>query len=294
MDQIGNANLAKNGNGAANLLLSSRHFGWSGLDAELLHIRAGRTYVPGLPSHRLGVHFGRAVNADCQCDGRHSRRIQKHGDIDVVPAGLEGWWEDDADCTILRLGVGPELLSTAATAMGRDPATVSLVPKFQLRDARIESIAWAIKAELEATVPSDKLYAETLALALAVRMLENENPSGGDKAATIRTLSALQRRRLAEFIEAHIDQSLSLADLAMVAGLSLSHLKPLFRATFGMPMHRYVLTRRVERAKLMLLSDDIPLSQVALETGFSHQSHMAHWMRRILGITPGMIVRTRQ
>lgn len=110
----------------------------------------------------------------------------------------------------------------------------------------------------------------------------------------MRSLSALQRRRLVDFIEDHIDQSLSLADLAAVSGLSLSHLKPLFRATFDMPMHQYVLTRRVERARLMLLSEDMPLSQVALETGFAHQSHMAHWMRRILGITPGMIARTRQ
>lgn len=293
MDQFGSANLAKSG--ATNLLLSSRHLGWAGLDAELLHIRAGRTYVPGLPSHRLGIHFGRAVNAHCQCDGRHSRRIQKHGDIDVVPAGLDGWWEDDADCTILRLSIGPELLSTAATAMGRDPESVSLVPKFQLRDARIESIAWAIKTELEATVPSDRLYAETLALALAVRLVESGNQSGGEKSTTVRTLSALQRRRLVDFIEDHIDRSLSLADLAAVAGLSLSHLKPLFRASFGMPVHQYVLTRRVERARLMLLlSEDMSLSQVALEAGFSHQSHMAHWMRRILGITPGMIARTRQ
>lgn len=292
MDQFGDANLGKNG--AANLLLSSRHLGWAGLDAELLHIRAGRTYVPGLPSHRLGVHFGRAVNAHCQCDGRHSRRIQKHGDIDIVPAGLDGWWEDDADCTILRLGIGPELLNTAATAMGRDPATVSLAPKFQLRDARIESIAWAIKTELEATIPSDRLYAEMLALALAIRLVENGDQAGGEKPRTTRSLSALQKRRLVDFIEDHIDQSLSLADLAAVVGLSLSHLKPLFRASFGMPMHQYVLTRRVERARLMLLSEDMPLSQVALETGFAHQSHMAHWMRRILGITPGMIARTRQ
>ncbi|CAN7522732.1 AraC family transcriptional regulator [Rhizobium rhizogenes] len=292
MDQFGNANLRKNS--AANVLLSSRHLGWAGLDAELLHIRAGRTYVPGLTSHRLGVHFGRAVNAHCQCDGRYSRRIQKHGDIDVVPAGLDGWWEDDTDCTILRLSIGPELFSTAATAMGHNPETVSLAPKFQLRDARVESIAWAIKTELEASVPSDRLYAETLALALAVRLVENENPSGGEKPATRRSLSALQRRRLGDFIEDHIDQSLSLTDLAVVAGLSISHLKPLFRASFGMPMHQYVLTRRVERARLMLLSEDMPLSQVALETGFAHQSHMAHWMRRILGITPGMIARTRQ
>lgn len=276
---------------SAATLLSSRDRGWKGLGAEFLHIRAGRTHVPGTESHRLGIHFGRAVNAHCQCDGQELRRHQKHGDIDIVPAGLDGWWEDDRDCTILRLTIRPELLQAAARELGQDSETVSLAPRFQLRDARLESIAWAIKAEIEATVPSDSTYAETLGMALAIRLVDNNGrrsaTAGNDRAA----LSSRQQRRLTDFIEDHIDQSLSLADLAIVAGLSISHLKPLFHATFGMPVHKYVLTRRVERAKTLLLTADMPLAQVALETGFAHQSHMTHWMRRLLGLTPGMIVR---
>ncbi|MGZ9722267.1 helix-turn-helix domain-containing protein [Rhizobium miluonense] len=282
MDQLSNA---------AATLLSSRDRGWRGLDAEFLHIRAGRTHVPGLQTHRLGIHFGPTVNAHCQCDGRDLRRQQKHGDIDIVPAGLEGWWEDDRDCTILRLTIRPELLETAARELGQDPEGVSLTPQFQLRDARLESIAWAIKAEIEATVPSDRTYADTLGMALAIRLLESNGQRRIGTAATGSTLTSRQQRRLAEFIEDHIDQSLSLADLAIVAGLSVSHLKPLFHGSFGMPVHKYVLARRVERAKLLLMTTDMPPAQVALETGFAHQSHMAHWMRRITGFTPSMITR---
>jgi AraC family transcriptional regulator len=284
MDQLSSAN-------AATTLLSSNDRGWKGMNAEFLHIQAGRTHVPGSQTHRLGIHFGRAVNAHCQCDGRHHHRQQAHGDIDIVPAGLDGWWEDDRDCTILRLTIRPELLHAAARELGREPDTISLVPKFQLRDPRLESIAWAIKAEIEATVPSDSTYAETLGMALAIRLVESNGQERIETATTRATLSSRQQRRLAEFIEEHIDQSLSLADLAVVAGLSVSHLKPLFRASFGMPVHHYVLTRRVERARLLLLAADMPLAQVALESGFAHQSHMAHWMRRILGLTPGMISR---
>ena len=284
MDQLSSAN-------AATTLLSSRDRDWKGLDAAFLHIQAGRTHVPGSQTHRLGIHFGRAVNAHCQCDGRHSRRQQKHGDIDVVPAGLDGWWEDDRDCTILRLTIRPELLHAAARELGRDPETVSLTPKFQLRDPRLETIAWAIKAEIEAAIPSDRTYAEMLGMALAIRLVESDGQKRIETAGLSATLTSRQQRRLAEFIEDHIDQSLSLADLAAVAGLSVSHLKPLFRATFGMPVHKYVLTRRVERASLLLLAANMPIAQVALESGFAHQSHMAHWMRRILGLTPGMISR---
>lgn len=284
MDQLSSAN-------TATVLFSSKDRGWKDLTADFLHIQAGRTHVPGSQIHRLGIHFGRAVNAHCQCDGRHHRRQQAHGDIDLVPAGLDGWWEDDRDCTILRLTIRPDLLHAAARELGRDHDSVSLAPKFQLRDARLESIAWAIKAEIEADIPSDRTYAEALSMALAIRLLESSGQERIATAATSATLTSRQQRRLADFIEEHIDQSLSLADLAVVAGMSVSHLKSLFRASFGMPVHQYVLTRRVERARLLLLAADMPLAQVALETGFAHQSHMAHWMRRILGLTPGMISR---
>ncbi|PST21580.1 AraC family transcriptional regulator [Rhizobium sp. JAB6] len=278
-------------NNAATTLLSSKDRGWKGLEANFLRIQAGRTHVPGSQTHRLGIHFGRAVNALCECDGRQYRRRQAHGDIDIVPAGLDGWWEDDGDCTILRLNIQHELLQSAAEALGRNPDTVSLAPKFQLRDSRIESIAWAVKAEIESSVPSDRTYAEALGLALAIRLVEGDKQTSLGAVARGATLTSRHQRRLVDFIETHIDQSLSLADLAATAGLSISHLKPLFRATFGMPVHRYVLTRRVDRARLLILSTDMPLAEIAAATGFAHQSHMTHWMRRVLGLTPGMLSR---
>ncbi|MNN49789.1 Helix-turn-helix domain protein [compost metagenome] len=56
-------------------------------------------------------------------------------------------------------------------------------------------------------------------------------------------------------------------------------------------MHEYVIRRRVERARTLLLQRELPASQVALEAGFSHQSRMARCMRRILGATPRQLVR---
>jgi len=274
-----------------NVVLSSKDRGWSGLEAEFLRIPAGMTYVPGSSLHRLGIHFGRSVNADCRCDGRRHRRVQSHGDIGVVPAGLDGTWEDDAECSILRLYLSPALFRRTVMELGRNPDKVVPTPNLQLRDARIEAIAWAIKAELEAGAPSDPLYAETLGVALAVRLVEAGPHSAGRNVGAPQTLSPRQRRLLVEFIEAHLDESLSLEALAEVASLGVSHLKTLFRSTFSMPAHQYVVRCRVERARVLLLSSDMPASQIALAAGFAHQSHMARCMRRVLGVTPGTIAR---
>ncbi len=277
--------------GSATILTTSRGRGWHGLEADLVRIPPGRTHISGTPYHRLGIHVGRPVRAECRCDGREHRRLQKHGDIDVVPAGLDGVWEDDRECMILRLKISKDLFRQAAIDLGRDPAD-AIIPRFQLRDPRLEAIAWALKAEIEADVPSDNLYADTLATALAFRLVEAIRGTSRPADAG-RALLSRQRRLLADYIEDHLDTPLSLAELAALAGLSLSHLKTQFRNSFGVPPHQYVLHRRVVRAEALIRNSGMPLSQIALEAGFAHQSHMANSMKRLLGVSPGTIARPR-
>jgi AraC family transcriptional regulator len=278
---------------AAEAVFSSAGRGWRNLEAEFLRIPAGLTYVPAASSHRLGIHFGRSVHADCRCDGRRHRRVQKHGDIDVIPAGLDGSWQDDADCSLLRLRLSPALMREAAADLGGSPAEGLLDPRFHLRDAKLEAIGWAIKAEIEAELPSNRLYADSLGVALAVRLVELSREPRPIGVRAGQGLSPRQRRLLADYIDTHLDRALGLIDLAEVAGLSVSHLKTLFRNSFGMPVHRYVLHRRIEEARTLLLAGDKPISQVALDVGFADQSHMANWTRRILGLSPRDIVRMR-
>lgn len=260
-----------------------------GFKVERKAISAGVTYVPASPHHRIGIHIGKPVNASCRCDGQHHNRLQSHGDIDIIPAGLDGEWEDDADCSILRLWIGPELLHGAAEDLGIDPARIALTPIFQHRDARIQHIALALESQFDTTSRPDRLVAESLGKALAYQLIGSRFQPRGVPAG--QSLSPGQRRRLVEFIEGHLEQDLSLAELAQVAGISVSHLKALFRRSFGMPVHQYVIHRRVDRAKALIVSRELPLSEIALRTGFAHQSHMAHMMRRHLGVTPAALSR---
>ncbi|TPM38507.1 AraC family transcriptional regulator [Mesorhizobium sp. B2-3-4] len=264
-----------------------------GVGIETRNIVAGLTYhVPASPNHRLGIHVGAPVNASCRCDGTHHRRVQSDGDIDIVPAGLDGEWQDDADCTILRLWVSPGLVRQAAEDLEIDPAKVVVLPQFQRRDPRIEHIAHAMATGLSPDMPSDRLYFESLAKALAIQLVQGASSLRAD--AVRQTLSPVQKRRLRDFIETNLDQDLSLGDLAKVAAISVSHLKVLFRRTFGMPPHQYVIQRRVERARTLLHQGTMPLSRIALEAGFAHQSHMAQSMKRILGVTPAALARMRK
>lgn len=273
----------------AEILRSSADRGWRGLDAALVAIPAGPTHVPASARLRLGIHFGRAVHADCRCDGTRLRSLQKQGDINVIPAGLDGVWVDEADCEILRLQLDPLLLEQAAADLGRN--TAAIAPRFQLRDAGLQAIAAAIKAELESEAPSDALYGETLGLALALRLLKLGDEPLPAQTAPRGAFSANQTRRLIEFIDTRLDGSLTLGELALVASVGVSHFKTRFKATFGAPAHQYVLARRVERARALILAGDLPMREIALEAGFADQSHMARCMRRLLGRSPGEIAR---
>lgn len=105
-------------------------------------------------------------------------------------------------------------------------------------------------------------------------------------------LSARQRDAVIEYIEDHLKEDLSLAELAGVAGISASHFNSLFRQSVGLPAHRYVLRRRVDRAFELLAFGQVRLSDVARQSGFADQSHMARCMRKVLGTTPAEVVRS--
>jgi AraC family transcriptional regulator len=267
---------------------------WNGLDAALIDTPAGTTHAAASTSHRLGIHVGRAVRASCRFGGRTHARVQRRGDIDLVPAGAPGVWEDDRSTRILAIRISNALIRTTAGELGLDPDRVELVPQFQLRDARLEHIASAFEAELESSMPDASLYGESLAVALAAHLIHHYRTSASIVPhEPTHGLAPRQLKRVADYIESHLDRALTLTELAAVAGVSTSHFKALFKRSVGMPAHQYVVRRRVDAAKLLLLRGST-IADAASSTGFADQSHLARWMRRVLGVTPAMLRRDRE
>ncbi|MCC8397558.1 AraC family transcriptional regulator [Paraburkholderia sp. MMS20-SJTR3] len=261
---------------------SSNGLGWQGFGAELVNVSAGLHRLPALRHHRVGVHVGAPVSARCLCDARRLTRIQTHGDADLIPAGLEGQWTDEVACTIFSVWFADDFAQRTLEQLTSKPSDAQLRPRFQMRDARFQHLAWALRAELDANDASDPLYAESLGTAMLVRLIGGEPAEGKRR----RTLAPRTAARVIEFIDANLDQRLTLESLAAHAQLSVPHFKALFRETLGVPVHQYVVQRRVERARALLLQGRLSASRIALDTGFAHQSHMAHWMGRLLGVTP--------
>jgi transcriptional regulator of acetoin/glycerol metabolism len=94
-------------------------------------------------------------------------------------------------------------------------------------------------------------------------------------------------RRVREYVETHMSESIDLAALAGIAGLSLYHFARAFKQSVGMTPHHYLVQRRVERAQEMLARVELSLAEIALATGFADQSHFARQFRQRFGMTPG-------
>jgi AraC-like DNA-binding protein len=93
-------------------------------------------------------------------------------------------------------------------------------------------------------------------------------------------------RRVREYVDVHLNESIDLAMLASVAGLSVHHFAREFKQSVGVPPHHFLTQKRVERAQEMLAHTELSLSEIAYAAGFSDQSHLARHFRHMLGTTP--------
>jgi transcriptional regulator GlxA family with amidase domain len=93
-------------------------------------------------------------------------------------------------------------------------------------------------------------------------------------------------RRVQDYIAINLGQKITNKALAKVAQLSPAHFAEAFKDSQGVAPHRYILECRVKRTQ-ELLATDMPLSQIAVDVGFSDQSHLTRWFREFVGVTPG-------
>ena len=90
-----------------------------------------------------------------------------------------------------------------------------------------------------------------------------------------------------EYISARLHESISLMDLAAVAGVGVFQFAHAFKRRIGMPPHQYLLRKRVKRAIALKRDPEKSIAEIALSCGFSSQSHLASAFRRVTGTTPG-------
>jgi AraC family transcriptional regulator len=140
--------------------------------------------------------------------------------------------------------------------------------------------AIATGRDLSLTLPAS----DGQTLVVSVRAYEPQTAEG--VRTPIRGLDARQLELVHRAIEERIAEDVSVSTLSSIAGLSRSHFSQAFRRSVGRTPHEYVVRMRIDRAMKLMLEGDLPLSEIALATGFCDQAHFANTFRRATGTTP--------
>jgi AraC family transcriptional regulator len=164
----------------------------------------------------------------------------------------------------------PDRLNDDALSATSDPTTLQ--------------VALSLAAAVEQGEYADPLLMEHLSMALACSVvgLLGTRPQGG-----ARPIPSERLKRVIEYVEDFLYRAdLDVDELAGVAHMSHFHFSRAFKKAVGKPPHRFILDRRIERARIYLADGKEALSEIAYATGFSSQAHFSSVFRKIVGVTP--------
>lgn len=226
------------------------------------------------------------------------RLICRGEDCDISPGpdsvGLFGpqlqidWarWDCEPGAERLTIDLDFSPLERAGDLELMLPPRRELRQDLRLSDPQLASMMRLIATEVRCGSPHGALYANSLSFALATYLFSRHAGGGRVVPRERGTLRAHQKAAVLDVIQHRLDGDLALDDLAAAAGVSRYHFLRLFKNTFGVTPHHFVLDRRIEAAARLLEHTGLPLAEVAAQTGFSSQSHLGSAMQRSLGCTP--------
>jgi AraC family transcriptional regulator len=266
-------------------LLSSQSRGWDGLTLELHSFDELDTVVQP-DDHVIALHLAGGVNLRQTRDGRTRLRRMRAGDVTITPVGTPVRWQQSGPSLVLLMRLAPAYVrAVAGDECALDPQRFELQSVFATRDATIEDLGHRLLAGLELEGGDSRLYVDTLTCELTIHLLRNYTTAkvaGWPKV----TMPPHKLRRAIQFIDENLCKQLTLAAMAKAVSLSPGHFAHAFREATGVAPHRYVLERRVDRAKQLLLQSDLPITEIADRIGCSSHSHFSVLFNRVTGLTP--------
>lgn len=217
----------------------------------------------------------------CRTDGRLQHGWP--GAVCVIPHGQRSVWEITEPFVFVHLYIPDEELRRAyAETYDRDARVLELADLTYVEAGELRPSFEALIAALRG---GDTLLAETAMIEFTAAMFAGGRFSAQRQASLKGGLAPARRKRLQDFIEANLERTIRLRDLADIAGLSEFHLQRSFLAECGVSPQNWIAHRRIERAKALIRSGE-PLAQIALACGFSSQSHLSRTFKAGAGVSP--------
>jgi AraC family transcriptional regulator len=283
------------------LLADSRGLGWHDAYTSLATEAPWRRTLQPVPHYCIAYCSNRAATVtrviDQEARTDSVELLPRH--FGVVPADRSSSWKLTGAPDIQLIYLRRSMVDRVAEEhFGFETSRVELLPRLGFSDGLLEQLALALLATArnDATSPSDGIYADHLVRLITVHLLRYHS-TRPPSSAIVDTVGVTPRdsgdaaharmSHVKDLIESALGEDLALQRLAAEAGVAPHALSAAFTKVVGMPPYRYVIHRRVERAKKLLRHTDLPIARIAHDTGFASQSHLASTFKRSVGQTPG-------
>ncbi|MDZ4877103.1 MAG: HTH-type transcriptional activator RhaS [Chroococcidiopsis cubana SAG 39.79] len=268
-------------------LLTSRGAQWDGIYLE--YYRHPPYEIPeNFPKQHLiliNTRIPPSTHYEQALDGRISSDELRQGEVIVIPANILHWARWDAEHDYITLSLDPTIFNRYAAQLFEVDDT-ELVPHLATSDPLIYGLGLALKTELELDGLGGRLYTDSLTSTLFTHLLRHYCARKNSIPTYTGGLSKSQLRQAIEYIHNHLEQDLTLAELAAVVRMSPNYFASLFKQSIGLTPHQYVIGCRVEAAKHLLRQRELTIAEIAFRLGFAHQSHFNHHFKRLVGVTP--------
>ncbi len=270
------------------LTVSSPDDGWNGLSVRGYHYGPSDVEVPPLRDSVIVAYRAGTTSMRRRVDAEWVSGRLGPGDVSLLTRAAASHWVWPSEIEVVHVYLSAdELAATCRQMYDHDVADVELCDEVRADDPEIHRTAMLIAQEAAHGGAGSTLLVDSLTCQLSVHILRRHahvlfrEPPGRDG------LTFAQERAVRDYVQAHLADRISLADLASTVALSRFHFARRFRRTTGASPHEFVVKQRVERATTLLGRTDVPLRDVALRCGFADQSHLTRVFRSHVGTTPG-------
>lgn len=247
----------------------------------------GETSVSGITTHHMiGVGTAGPVETFHVIEGKRAHHQTGPGTICLCPAEMQHYSHFKGTLEGVVLRIAPECLALAKAA--HDIPHASLVEQIDGSDVVLAELAVRLEVEAANDHLNGMLYWSTLTnLVLGHLVRHHMSRRVGISDGRLSTTAV---KRVQNFISENLSEPIDLDRLAKIAECGRFQFARLFKTTVGISPYRYVVRKRLEVAVHMLHRRKDSLAEISAATGFSDQSHMTRWIKRVYGVTPAKLI----
>lgn len=235
------------------------------------------------------LHRSGPVRLERLCGNEARSFVVPAGGLHLIAAGAEFGVRLSSAIETVHVYVRRAVIEEVALEMiNGDPSKLEIPSRIVDSDASLRALIEAAAFALDDFEDGSTLYSDYLSRTIAVQLIRTHASAKlrGMRTESVGTRMSPVVLEAIDYMNANIDQALSLSDIAQATNRSPSHIARMFRSELGVPPHRYLINLRVEKARWLLEKTSLSIAEIAYDCGFAHQEHLTRLFRRHCDTTP--------